>query len=473
MEAATVQRLSPVGAIPTRLRSDGSLVRAAAAGERAAFEAIFRRYQQPLYRYCCSLLGSEADAADALQNTMVATLRALPGERREIDLKPWLYRIAHNEAISLIRRRRPQEQLDERSAGTGGDPAAKSEARGEFRQLIADLGELSEAQRSALVLRELSGLSYEEIAQVFGISLAATKQSIHKARLALQEIAEGRAMACEQIQRTLSERDGRLLKGRGIRAHLKSCSRCEDYRTAISRRQATLQAHVPLLAAPAAAKMIAGALGGGSHGGSGGGLAAMLGGGKLAGSSVAVKAIAVGAATVAVGAGGVGLTAGIDGGRQSSSAISATGHAEWPDAALEATSRAATADAMSADRRDDLKRSESGAAKEQRAGGSGGNQEPPEPQTAAPASAGAPPAPPQIPTQAATPPVPTSPGSGASPPGSSQTGADHSTGQAQEPPAPPPQSTPPTSDLPLPEAPVSPPTPPTGGGAPTGLPSVP
>src|SRR5258705_509903 len=79
-------------------------MRRAARGDREAFAAIFDRHQQDLYRYCVAILGDPDDAQDALQNTMVRALRALPGERREIALKPWLYRIAHNEAIELRRR---------------------------------------------------------------------------------------------------------------------------------------------------------------------------------------------------------------------------------------------------------------------------------------------------------------------------------------------------------------------------------
>src|SRR3954447_21939551 len=102
--------------------SDNLLAKQAAAGDIGALEAIFGRYQQDLYRFCVGILREPQDAQDAVQNTMIRALRALPGETREMQLKPWLYRIAHNEAIELRRRERPAEPLsptfDDANAGT-------------------------------------------------------------------------------------------------------------------------------------------------------------------------------------------------------------------------------------------------------------------------------------------------------------------------------------------------------------------
>src|SRR5689334_10689638 len=95
-----------------RSSSDDRLVRRVSRGDRQALGPIFERYQQELYRFCLGLLGEPQDAQDALQNTMVKALRALPGEKREIALRPWLYRIAHNEAIELRRSQRDNQALD-------------------------------------------------------------------------------------------------------------------------------------------------------------------------------------------------------------------------------------------------------------------------------------------------------------------------------------------------------------------------
>src|SRR4051794_25310668 len=99
-------------ALLLRHASDERLARLATAGSEAALAAIFERHQQALHRYCYSILGNSHDAADALQNTMLKALRSLPGETRRIVLRPWLYRVAHNESISLLRARRPDAELD-------------------------------------------------------------------------------------------------------------------------------------------------------------------------------------------------------------------------------------------------------------------------------------------------------------------------------------------------------------------------
>src|SRR3954453_15994969 len=88
-----------------RLLSDERLARLAAGGDRPAFAAIFDRYHQALYGYCASILHNREDAADAVQSTMLRAMRALEGEQREIAVRPWLYRIAHNESVALLRRR--------------------------------------------------------------------------------------------------------------------------------------------------------------------------------------------------------------------------------------------------------------------------------------------------------------------------------------------------------------------------------
>lgn len=106
MSEANPIAMSPAANFPTRLLSDERLARLAASGDERAFEQIFVRHENELYRYCRAMLTQHEDAQDALQATMTSALRSLPGEKREIKLKPWLYRVAHNEAISILRRRK-------------------------------------------------------------------------------------------------------------------------------------------------------------------------------------------------------------------------------------------------------------------------------------------------------------------------------------------------------------------------------
>ncbi|WP_411277094.1 sigma-70 family RNA polymerase sigma factor [Gaiella sp.] len=294
LTASTPAALSP-SPVALRLLSDERLARWAANGSQAAFAVIFERHHQALHRYCQSIVGNSHDAADALQNTMLKALRALPGETRTIALKPWLYRIAHNEAISLMRARRPDSALD--AATELGGPAAHTiaESRERLRDLTADLRELTEQQRGTLLMRELAGLEFDDISAALQISATAAKQSVYEARCALQSLGEGRAMDCDLVRRTLSEGDRRTLRNMRIRGHLRDCAGCRDFETALRQRPAQLAALSPPLPLAAAAAILQGLLGSGSGaGGSGGGLLAGLGlGAKSSGAlSVGVAKIA-------------------------------------------------------------------------------------------------------------------------------------------------------------------------------------
>ena len=279
---------------------DERLARWAARGSEAAFAVIFERHHQALHRYCHSIVGNGHDASDALQSTMLKAFRALSGETREINLRPWLYRIAHNESISLLRARRSDADLD--SAAQVGDPSTEAliESRDRLRALAADLTELTEQQRGALLMRELGGLEFAEIAAALGISAAAAKQSVYESRCVLQALQEGRAMDCDVVRRTLSDGDRRMLRGKRLRGHLSSCAGCQDFELGLRERPAELAMLAPPLPLAAAAAMLSGLLGSGAAGGgfgAGGGLVAGLTGGAkgVAGVSLATKV-----ATVAV-----------------------------------------------------------------------------------------------------------------------------------------------------------------------------
>ncbi|MEA2359745.1 MAG: hypothetical protein QOI62_3005 [Solirubrobacteraceae bacterium] len=283
--------------MPLRLVSDEQLTRLATRGDRHAFQAIYERHHQGLYRYCHSILRSPDDARDALQSTWVAALRALEGERREISLKPWLYRIAHNESISMLRRRRPQEEI----AAAADVPAPEQPgARERLRQLVVDLRALPERQRSAIVMRELNDLSYEEIGASFGITAAAATQAVYDARKGLHELAEGRDLQCDAVQRSISSDDRRVLRARRLRAHLSACASCRDFEAALARRRGELAILAPPLPAAAAAAVLGDVLGAGTAGVVGGAGVGAAG----AGASVAAKGVAA-LAALALGAGAV------------------------------------------------------------------------------------------------------------------------------------------------------------------------
>lgn len=293
----------------TPLLSDARLARQASDGNQRAFAAIYKRYHQDIYRFCLSILSRPEDAQDALQNTMVKALRALPGERREIQLRPWLYRVAHNESIDLLRRRREGPELESTPLEDRTEVAETVAVRERLERLLGDLGELPERQRSALVMRELAGLGYEQIGEAFETSGAVARQTVYEARLSLRDLEAGREMSCDEVTRQLSEADGRVTRRRDIQAHLRACSECRAFRDSIDSRRRDLAALTPLPVA-AAASILHGLAGGklaagGSLGGAGGlggaATTAGVGAGKVAGTSMIVKAVATVAVATTVG----------------------------------------------------------------------------------------------------------------------------------------------------------------------------
>jgi RNA polymerase sigma factor (sigma-70 family) len=313
---------------PMSLLGDERLARRAAGGDRRAFAAIYRRYQEDLYRFCLAIVGNSQDAQDALQSTMVQALRALPGEKREIKLKPWLYRVARNEAIDLIRRRRESPELDPEQIVSGEEIAGSVETRDRLRGLLADLGELPERQRAALVMRELAGFEFAEIGAAFETSAAVARQTVYEARIGLRQMESGREMSCEEAKREISRSDGRGLRRRDIRAHLRGCEDCRRFRDGIAERRRDFVALAPLPAV-AATGLLQAVLGG--SGGTGGGALAGAGtAGTIAGKALATSAMAKSVAAVALVAAGVAaadrsglIETPIPGGHQASSAAPA------------------------------------------------------------------------------------------------------------------------------------------------------
>src|SRR3954468_9736634 len=225
---------------PMRASSDRRLARRASKGDRRAIATIFERYQQELYGFCLGLLGEPQDAQDALQNTMVKVLRALPGEEREISLRPWLYRIAHNEAVELRRRSHQTQVLDGYLVDEQSSVSEQAEQREQLQWLLKDLTDLPERQRAVLVMRELSGLDFAEIGAALDASGAVVRQSLYEARRNLEQMDHGRGMNCGAVARVISDADRRITRRRDIRAHLRDCPNCRRFQDAISRRESVL-----------------------------------------------------------------------------------------------------------------------------------------------------------------------------------------------------------------------------------------
>jgi RNA polymerase sigma factor (sigma-70 family) len=289
-----------------RALKDEKLAAMVTAGSDDAFATLYGRHHQAIYRYCLGLLRQDADARDALQSSMLAALSSLRASPIEGAFKPWLFRIAHNQSISIIRGRAREAPTEAAAEAASGDDVGTRE---ELRTLVSDLTALPERQRGAIVMRELSGLSYAEIGAVLSTSEAGGKQLVYEARTAMHELREGHEMSCDLVRERISAGDRRLLRGRKVRSHLRGCQPCQDFERGIGRRRAAFAALAPPLPALAAAAVLQDVFGsGGASGGVGaGGTAASAVGGGASGSSLAgATALKFTAVALLAGAAGVG-----------------------------------------------------------------------------------------------------------------------------------------------------------------------
>jgi RNA polymerase sigma factor (sigma-70 family) len=274
--------------LPLRTLSDERLAELASTGHSDAFGTLYERYRDALSRYCRSIVRDTDDAGDALQNTMLAVLRALQGRGPSGPVRPWLYRIAHNESITILRRRHPHEELSAETPDRA-DTEYASFAKVRFDALIGDLMALPERQRGALVMRELAGLEYSEIGDALDMSAVAARKHVFEARVALHDIADGRDAACGDIVRRISDGDGRVLRARSVRGHLRGCPSCSAFERGLRARRGTLALIPPLPLIATGAVLTAALHGGGATTAASTGLAA---GGSVAGGSIAAGSMA-------------------------------------------------------------------------------------------------------------------------------------------------------------------------------------
>src|SRR5215212_2139859 len=188
MEASAARRSAHraprVPARLLRLASDDRLVEYVRGGSEPAFEAVFDRHHRGILAFCRHMLGSAEEAEDAVQHTFMAAYRSLLASRRPIQLRPWLYTIARNRCLSVLRarRERPVDDLDELQTD---NLSAEVQRRQDLRDLLRDVGELPDDQRAALVLAEVGGIRHEEIAQVLGVQREKVKALVFQARSSL------------------------------------------------------------------------------------------------------------------------------------------------------------------------------------------------------------------------------------------------------------------------------------------------
>jgi RNA polymerase sigma factor (sigma-70 family) len=320
LEASALQHAARLPALAgrsplLRLQSDERLVALIRRGHHGAFEALVQRYQPRLLAFCRHMLGSTEDAEDVLQEVFAAAFNAICADSRPINARPWLYRIARNRCLNHLRRPQPsgQDSMDifERDGGlTTADTVHKRE---EFRDIVADVQELPETQRTALLLREIDALSYEQIAEAMDTTVPSVKSLLVRARVGLAEAAEARLLTCDEVRLDL----GRVAEGIArttapVRRHLKTCDRCRTFRTELRRTNKALASIYPVgpllllkkvwiakLGFGAGAGAAATSTGGAATGAGMAGATAAAAGGITAGGFTAGGAVSAGISTVA------------------------------------------------------------------------------------------------------------------------------------------------------------------------------
>jgi RNA polymerase sigma factor (sigma-70 family) len=218
---------------------DARLVERYRAGDRAAFDAIHDRYSTRLERYAGRMLAGKSDhAEDVVQEAMLRASRALLRDDREIDLKPWLFRLTRNCALDELSRVRggnvtveDADTLGLLKAPATTEPAEAFERRTGVRDVLVDLAALPESQRHALVRREVDGLSHADVASELGLTEEATKSLVFRARANLVREREARTADCEKVraQMLAAATAGRRMPPSVLR-HVSHCPACRAFR---------------------------------------------------------------------------------------------------------------------------------------------------------------------------------------------------------------------------------------------------
>ncbi|MBN8866753.1 MAG: sigma-70 family RNA polymerase sigma factor [Solirubrobacterales bacterium] len=296
-----------------KLQGDEKLVAMVRAGNSGAFDTIVDRYQARLLGFCRQMIGSTEDAEDVLQEVFVNAYKAMLADNREINLRPWLYRIARNRSLNHLRKPKAvaQESMDMVPMVEAASTAEKVHNREEFRQLLQDVTKLPETQRAALLLREIDALSYEEIAEAMDTTVPSVKSLLVRARISLAEASQARMLTCGEVRVELAEAAEGLTKASGpVRRHVRDCEECAAFRKQLRNDNKALAAMMPIGFLAALKGTLAAKLGiGGSAAGTGAagtaGAGAAGAGAGAAGAGAAGTGAAISAGTAASGIGAV------------------------------------------------------------------------------------------------------------------------------------------------------------------------
>lgn len=179
--------------------SDDQLIERTLGGQRDAFGALVRKYQNRLYNGMVQILRNETEAEDTVQEAFILALTKLNTFKGNSQFYTWLYRIAYNVSVTRMRRRKPMVSIENQQADAKLQipdddqpmPESSMVKAEEAEQLMAALGRMSGEHRHILVLREMEGMDYSAISEVLDLPIGTVRSRLHRARLQLKEILEG------------------------------------------------------------------------------------------------------------------------------------------------------------------------------------------------------------------------------------------------------------------------------------------
>src|SRR5436305_10343395 len=234
MEASALHYAHGLATSPRilRLAGDDRLVVHIRAGNEAAFEVVYDRYHRQLLSFCRHMLGSSAEAEDAVQQTFISAYGDLKRSERPIALRAWLFTIARNRCLSMLRARRETASLEDAEPETAGLAAAVQQ-REELRTMLGDISRLPEDQRAALVLAELGDLEHGDIAEVLGCPKEKVKALVFQARSSLALSRQARETPCEESRDQPATLRGGALRRTALRRHLRGCTGCRELRAEV------------------------------------------------------------------------------------------------------------------------------------------------------------------------------------------------------------------------------------------------
>jgi RNA polymerase sigma factor (sigma-70 family) len=285
-----------------RSEDDRALARRAGRGDQAAYAELYERHAPGLLSFVQQYVGDRAAAEDVVQQTFLAAFRTLSGGTAIEHPRAWLYHVARNNALTVVRDRRPaalERALEEDLLDRAAAVPAQIEQREALQEVVRDIVALPAQQRAALALFEIADLSQAEIAEALDCTPAQVKALVFQARTSLVGRRDARSASCASVREKLVAARGGAFNQRVLRHHLRHCEPCTVFRNELRDRRRRVALLLPILPAPGLREAVLGATGTTGHTAAGAATVARPGHARRLAGGATATAAAVGLAWLA------------------------------------------------------------------------------------------------------------------------------------------------------------------------------